>query len=194
MNYESRLEIMMAAIKGSAMLPENLERPIRDGIIDGFLRIERVQMEEKRAAEPCFYVPVERVQEGYGFWNSGGYDSDRRIGRSEVAAGADGERLKQVRYLAEKNGRHSLAVVYPGCFVAVGVAHDVYECDNVSVYQIIGFSRTENGFQARCKKVLQMEPRISVLTKEQEDRLARIIGVANKISIYPDLLKLRNWV
>ena len=182
----------MAAVRGAVLLPEGLEPLIRNGIIDGFLRIEKIQMEEKKAADPSFYFPVERIQEGFGFWNSGGYDG--RMGKSAVAAGIDGERLKLVRYYAERNGKHSLAVVYPGCFVAVGVAHDTYECDNVSVYQIAGFIRSEGGFQARCKKVLQMEPRFSLLTKEQEDRLVRIISSANKVAISPDLHKLRNWV
>ena len=140
------------------------------------------------------YFPVERVQEGFAFWNSGGFNTRGNIGRSAVAAGLEGERLKLVRYKSEYNGKHSLAVVYPGCFLAVSVANNTLESDNTMVYQVLGFIRQENEYQAKCKKVFQMEPKRSLLTEGQEERLERIIGVANRIAVSPNLRRLGNWV
>lgn len=194
MKYEKRIEILLAAVQVEMELSERLIDGIRKGLIDGFLRIERLETEEKRAVDTSFYVPVERIKEGFGFWNSGGYNTDGYIGNSAVAAGLDGEKLRQVRYINERNGRHSLAVVYPGCYVAVGIARNMMECDNVSVYQIHEFVWRDEMFQARCRKVMQMDPRVSFLTEEQEKRLARLIGLANKIAIAPNLYKLRDWV
>lgn len=194
MKYERNLEIMMAAIQAETGRSEEELREIRGGIIDGFLRIERLKAEEERALDRWCYFPVERVQEGFAFWNSGGFNTRGNIGRSAVAAGLEGERLKLVRYKSEYNGKHSLAVVYPGCFLAVSVANNTLESDNTMVYQILGFIRQENGYQAKCKKVFQMEPKRSLLTEGQEERLERIIGVANRIAISPNLRRLGNWV
>lgn len=184
----------MAALQAETGRSEEELKEIRGGIIDGFLRIERLKVEEERALDRYCYFPVERVQEGFAFWNFGGFNTQGNIGRSVVAAGMEGERLKLVRYKAEYNGKHSLAVVYPGCFLAVSVANNTLESDNTKVYQILGFIRQEKGYQARCKKVFQMEPKSSLLTKEQEERLERIIGVANRIAISPNLRRLGNWV
>lgn len=194
MKYEKRIEILMAAIRTETDLSDKLAAAVQKGLIDGFLRIERLETEEKRAVDTSCYFDVERIQEGFGFWNSGGYNTAGYIGSSAVAAGLDGEKLRQVRYLQERNGRHSLAVVYPGCYIAVGVARDTMECDNVSVYQIQSFSWHDGKCQARCRKVLQMDPKISWLSEEQEERLRRLISLANKVAITPNLFKLRDWV
>lgn len=194
MKYEKKIEIILAAIRTETELSDKLIDKIRKGLIDGFLRIEHLETEEKRAVDFSYYFDVERIQEGYGFWNSGGYNTAGCIGSSAVAAGLDGEKLRQVRYLQERNGRHSLAVVYPGCYVAVSIARDTLECDNVSVYQIQGFSWHDGKYQARCKKVLQMDPWMSWLSEEQEERISRLIDLANKIAITPNLFKLRDWV
>lgn len=194
MKYEKRIEILLAAIRTETEMSDKLLESIKKGLIDGFLRIERLETEEKRAVDSSYYFEVERIQEGFGFWNSGGYNTAEYIGSSAVAAGLDGEKLRQVRYQHERNGKHSLAVVYPGCYVAIGIARDTFESDNVSVYQIQSFTQRDEKYQARCKKVLQMEPRMSWLTEEQEERLNRLICLANKVATTPDLYKLRDWV
>lgn len=194
MNYKKKIEIMKKAIQAELIFPEEQMHCVEKGIIDGFLRIENLEMTEQRAVEPVVYMPVERIQEGFGFWNSGGYNQEGRIGTSAVAAGADGERLKIVRYLIEQNGRHSLSVVYPGCFIAVSVANDTIESDNTSVYQIVGFQKVDCGFQAKCWKVLQMSPRMSRLSEQEEDMLNRLLAASNRIATSPNLYKLRDWV
>ena len=194
MNNEEKLEIMTAAVEAGAWLSPEQVDAFREGLLDGFMRIDRMQIEEERALCRSRAFPVERVQEGFAFWNFGGYDLDKSFGRAEVAAGLDGERLKLVRYIAERNGKHSLAVVYPGCFLAVSETRGLLEADQTSVYQITGFTRQEETYLARTRRVFQMEPRRSLLTEEQEDRLERLMSVANRIAITPNLYKLRDWV
>ncbi len=194
MDNEKKLEIMTAALQAGAWLAPEQADAFREGLLDGFMRIDRLQKEEERALCRSRSFPVERVQEGFAFWNFGGYDLDKSFGQAEVAAGLDGERLKLVRYLAERNGRHSLAVVYPGCFLAVSEARGLLEADHTSIYQITGFTKEEKGYRARTRRIFQMEPRRSLLTEEQEDRLERLLGVANRIAITPNLYKLRDWV
>lgn len=194
MKYERNLQIMMAAIQAETDLSAEQLKFIRTALIDGFLRIEQLDAETKRAGDPCRYFPVERVQEGFGFWNSGGFNTKGDIGYSAVAAGLDGEKLRLVRYLSEINGRHALSVVYPGCFIAMATARNTMECENISVYQIIGFAFRGGCYQARGKKVWQDIPRMSRLGEEQESRLARLIGLANRIAITPNMDKLRNLI
>lgn len=194
MKYERDIQIIMAAMQAEAEFSEEQLRSIRAALIDGFLRIERLAIEAKRAADPCRYFPVERVQEGFGFWNAGGFNTDGEIGYAAVAAGMDGERLRIVRYITEKNGRHALSVVYPGCFIATSTAKDTMECESVSVYQILGFAFRDGEYQARCRKVWQDTPHMSRLDERQEERLVRLIGTANRIAISPNIYKLRNLV
>ena len=194
MKYEKNLQIMMAAIQAETELSAEQLNSIRMALIDGFLRIERLEAETKRATDPHRYFSVERIQEGFGFWNSGGFNTKGDIGYAAVAAGLDGERLRLVRYLSECNGRHSLSVVYPGCYIATATADNTMECRNAVVYQITGFAFRDGGCQARCRKVWQESPHMSRLSDEQESRLARLIGTVNRIAITPNIEKLRNLV
>ena len=160
MTYERKIDIMVAAFcAAQGDQGEAWEAGIRKGLIDGFLRIRRLEMAEGAAEARCCFFPVERIQEGFGIWNSGGYDSRHGIGRSVAAAGMDGEKLRQIRYVAERNGRHSLAVVYPGCYIAVSVSRDMHDPASIAVYRVEGFQETEPGvYQARAARVYQMEP------------------------------------
>ena len=194
MKYEKNLEIMMAAIQAETGYPDDQLRMIRGGVIDGFLRIERMEIENKRALDPVRCFPVERVQEGYGIWNNGGFDVDRGVGKATVAAGADGEKLRIVRYCTTKNEDHSLSVIYPGCYIASAMASDPLMSDCIKVYQVISFVYRDVGWAARCRKVLQTDPRMTLLSDDQEDRLARLLTVANRIALTPNLTKLRDWV
>ena len=108
MTYERKIDIMVAAFcAAQGDQGEAWEAGIRKGLIDGFLRIRRLEMAEGAVEARCCFFPVERIQEGFGIWNSGGYDSRHGLGRSVAAAGMDGEKLRQIRYVAERNGRHS---------------------------------------------------------------------------------------
>ena len=102
MTYERKIDIMVAAFcAAQGDRGEAWEAGIRKGLIDGFLRIRRLEMAEGAAEARCCFFPVERIQEGFGIWNSGGYDSRHGLGRSVAAAGMDGEKLRQIRYVAE---------------------------------------------------------------------------------------------
>lgn len=139
MTYERKIDIMVAAFcAAQGDRGEAWEAGIRKGLIDGFLRIRRLEMAEGAAEARCCFFPVERIQEGFGIWNSGGYDSRHGLGRSVAAAGMDGEKLRQIRYVAERNGRHSLAVVYPGCYIAVSVSRDMHDPASIAVYRVEG--------------------------------------------------------
>lgn len=194
MDYIKKVEIMKAAIQAEMIISEDqkqsIEKSVEKGIIDGFLRIEQLLEKEKRVVEPYFFFPVERVQEGFGFWNSGGYNLCDNIGRSAVAAGADGERLKIVRCINERNGKHCLTVVYPGCYIAISIASNRMESDNTSVYRICEFHQIADQYQAKCEKVHQMEPMLTRLNEEDEKMLSRLMGVSNRVAITPNLYKL----
>ena len=95
MTYERKIDIMVAAFcAAQGDRGEAWEAGIRKGLIDGFLRIRRLEMAEGAAEARCCFFPVERIQEGFGIWNSGGYDSRHGLGRSVAAAGMDGEKLR----------------------------------------------------------------------------------------------------
>lgn len=134
MNYEQRMKIIAAAIAAETAV--TIDKNLEKGILDGFYRIDSIEKQEQKALDPLMPFHVERIQEGYGIWNSGGYDEQRRLGKSIVAAGPDGERLRQVRYKKEVNGDHSLAVIYPGCYIAQSVAFDYYESNDTTVYRV----------------------------------------------------------
>lgn len=140
MNYEQRMKIIAAAIAAETAV--TIDKNLEKGILDGFYRIDSIEKQEQKALDPLMPFHVERIQEGYGIWNSGGYDEQRRLGKSIVAAGPDGERLRQVRYKKEVNGDHSLAVIYPGCYIAQSVAFDYYE---QMIRRCIGSSGSECG-------------------------------------------------
>lgn len=122
MDYAQKLEIMAAAITAETAM--NMDANLEKGVLDGLRRIEEMEKKEKEALDPLVSFCVEHIQEGYGIWNSGGYDEKKRYGTSTVAAGPEGERLRLVHYEKKVNGNHSLAVIYPGCYIAQSVAFD----------------------------------------------------------------------
>lgn len=189
MNYNQKVKIIAAAITAetAVIADKNLEK----GILDGLIKLEMIEKEEKKALDPLIPFHVERIQEGYGIWNSGGYDEQRRLGKSIVAAGPDGERLRQVRYKKEVNGDHSLAVIYPGCYIAQSVAFDYYESNDTTVYRVERIGVRDGWCLADCRKVLRINPRMSRLTEEEEKRLERLLKVSNQIAIAPNLARLK---
>lgn len=193
MNYDQKVKIIAAAVAAetAVIVDKNLE----NGILEGLIKTELMEKEEKKALDPLTSIRVFHIQEGYGVWNSGGYDEQRRLGKSIVAAGPDGERLRQVRYKREVNGEHSLAVIYPGCYIAQSVAFDYYESNDTTVYRIEQI-RTQNEWcLADCRKVLRINPWMSKLTEEEEKRLERLLKVSNQIAIAPNLARLKEgWV
>lgn len=193
MNYEQRMKIIAAAIAAETAV--TIDKNLEKGILDGFYRIDLIEKQEQKALDPLMPFHVERIQEGYGIWNSGGYDEQRRLGRSTVAAGPDGERLRQVRYKKEVNGDHSLAVIYPGCYIAQSVAFDYYESNDTTVYRVERIGMRDGWYLADCRKVLRINPQMSKLTEEEEKRLERLLKISNQVAIAPNLARLKEgWV
>lgn len=193
MNYERQLQIMCAAVMARMDFSESVLREIKKGILDGVLRIERVKLEEKRAKESYYYFAVEHIQEGFGIWNSGGFDLITNTGRSVVAAGLDGERLRVVRHMTETNGRHTLAVIYQGCYIVKTHAENYMESDNTFVFRVENFSTIDGVWKAKCSLVFRLEPRLSRLTETQEARIWNAVQVSNRIAISPNLTRLKEW-
>lgn len=70
MTYERKIDIMVAAFcAAQGDQGEAWEAGIRKGLIDGFLRIRRLEMAEGAAEARCCFFPVERIQEGFGIWS-----------------------------------------------------------------------------------------------------------------------------
>ena len=72
MDYAQKLEIMAAAITAETAM--NMDANLEKGVLDGLRRIEEMEKKEKEALDPLVSFCVEHIQEGYGIWNSGGYD------------------------------------------------------------------------------------------------------------------------
>ena len=192
MKSEDKLEVLLTAIREETN-PDAAElNGIRTGLLNGLLRIAQVEIKERQAMDPCINFPVERVQEGFAFWNSGGFYPEHHLGRASVAAGMDGERLRVVRYMQELNGRHTLVVVYPGCFFAIAAAKDSMEASTISVYQLLTFQKQESGYAARCRKVLQSSPYWSRLP--DPEKLNGLMEAANRIATSANLKKMRDWI
>lgn len=81
MNYEQRMKIIAAAIAAETAV--TIDKNLEKGILDGFYRIDSIEKQEQKALDPLMPFHVERIQEGYGIWNSGGYESrDGLVNRS----------------------------------------------------------------------------------------------------------------
>ncbi len=193
MDYAQKLEIMAAAITAETAM--NMDVNLEKGVLDGLRRIEEREKKEKEALDPLVSFCVEHIQEGYGIWNSGGYDEKKRYGTSTVAAGPEGERLRLVHYEKKVNGNHSLAVIYPGCYIAQSVAFDYFESSDTIVYQVVSISQRNGSYQADCRKVLRINPRMSRLSKKKEEHLMRLVRISNQIAIAPNLIRIKEgWV
>lgn len=193
MDHKEKIKIIIAAITAetSVDIDDNFKR----GISNGLIRVNVLEKAEKEAMEPMTEFRVEHIQEGYGIWNAGGYDEKKRLGQSIVAAGPDGEKLRQVRYKKEVNGLHSLAVIYPGCYLAKSIAFDYYESADTIVYRVERVGVKNEIYLAECRKVLRINPRMSKLTETEEERLKRLIRISNQIAITPNLVRLKEgWV
>ena len=93
------------------------------------------------------------------------------------------------------NGNHSLAVIYPGCYIAQSVAFDYFESSDTIVYQVVSISQRNGSYQADCRKVLRINPRMSRLSKKKEERLMRLVRISNQIAIAPNLIRIKEgWV
>lgn len=186
MKYQEQIETLMEKVKNRVELTEGEELSVRKGLIDGFLQIEWKEQEERKKGWKD--IPVEHVMEGFAFWNRGGFAPERNRGQAMLAAGMDGGRLRRVRFMSECNGRHSLAVVYPGCYISEAVAVDLY-VPAIAVYRIREFVQQEDGWAARCQAVYMMTPCMCTV---DEKLIARLVGMSGDLALTPNLYKL-DW-
>ena len=125
-------------------------------------------------------LKVEQILKGhkdYGYWASGGYDTDKRSGCFQIAVSPEGEPLKEVRRLREPNGRHVLSLVYPGCYILQALCSNPPVID-MEFYRIKEIN-SESG-EAVCERVLEED-----FTQCQYDKLASVMNIARMECITP---------
>lgn len=192
MKYEQKIKVLMDCIQSEIALKEEVQQAVQRGLIDGFLRIAQAEELEQRAQEvlepercpkcggmqqetslcECHYhkFPVCRIQEGYGYWVAGGYDTKNHRGVFKLPASPDGEPLKEVAKLKEVNGRHTLQVVYPGCYIIQVVCPEAPVL-NTHLFRIKRIDRETN--HAICERV-----DLSQMTDGERARIDKAMEVA----------------
>ena len=164
--------MLLDCIQGEMALKELDLQTVQRALIDGFLRIAQAENLEQKAHEAldleqcpkcggilqekelceCHYqkFSVCRIQEGYGYWVTGGFDTKKHRGIFRLPTSPDGEPLKEVARLKEVNGRHALQVVYPGCYIIQAVCPEA-PVINTHLFRIKRIDRETN--HAICEHV-----------------------------------------
>lgn len=186
MEQEKKLEILMGYIIDSLQVDENQKKAIRAAMQEGLMKIQSIEQAEKAAVERYYDFSVEKVQEGFAFWNRGGFDRRLDRGSAMLAVGLGGEKLRKLRMMREKNGRHSLAVVYPGCYISEAKSVSIV-VPMLVVYQIIRFAVSDDGYIARCRLVWQDTSNICKVRKQD---ISELIEATGNVSLTPELYRL----
>ncbi len=181
MNQEEKIEILLSSIQSDIVIPDGQEQALRMALIDGLLKLAKLDAEYRKSSSPFRYYPVELIKEGFAVWNCGGFDCVKNKGHAIMAAGYDGTLLKVIQTKKEKNGRHTLCLVYQGCFLAE--ANSFRDGSVlVNLYQIVGFvSKAGGGFEAKCKCLYNSGPRF-VSTKMADEWIDRLSGLIESVS------------
>ena len=192
MTHQEKIEALMAAVNDNIVLPEIQKKVLQSALVEGFIRILYAEEAEARAKQPYTYFPVELgADQGFLIWNSGGFDSLGNSGEARLCAGMDGRHTRIVRTMKERNGRHELAVVYQGCFIAEASLVDSLASPDIALYQVLNFCSRGNGYEARCRKVWanhgRMEPK---LTDEVLERFNKVIGLCGDVACTPNLYRM----
>lgn len=181
MTHNDKISALMAAINDNIVLPDDEKKVISSALVEGFIRILEVEEAEKKAQQPHTYFPVEFFPgEGFCFWCSGGWSASSGKGESLISVGIGGSHTRILRARQEVNGRHQLVTVYPGCYIGHGKVTGTLDNPCIQIYQIIGFSRSENGYQAKCRKVLQT---ISDLDPEMQQRFGILLNTCRSVAM-----------
>ena len=78
---------------------------------------EESEQKERFTAHKTVVFKLQRILEGSGMWSYGGFDTGKQRGQFLLPVSPEGETLREVARLREENGRHTLSIVYPGCYV-----------------------------------------------------------------------------
>lgn len=189
MDMLSKVKILMGHIRNEVNLEEQQDLQIQEVLKEGMLRIQEIEQAELAAEEQSFDVPVERVTEGFALWERGGYDTRTGRGSSMLAAGIGGEKLRRIRTVSERNGRHNLVVVYQGCYIAEAKSFGGVHVPMLAVYMITKFIKKESGYFARCVRVYRRDP---PLCRVPEGEIAKLAGAAGDVSVTPNMYRL-DW-
>lgn len=181
MDNQKRVEILMAAISDSLVLQAEERQAVEFALYEGISHIIKLEHEEKIALDPVKLFEVEKVLEGFGFWNRGGFDRQINRGQALVAAGRDGNKLKIIRAMKERNGRHLLGVLYPGCYIAEAFSVDQIGMPTVSVYQVERFVLFEGKSMAEGRRIYRSQPHLCKIPKEEF--LYNLIGITGDLAI-----------
>lgn len=123
---------------------------------------------------------VERILSGcedYGYWASGGYDTEKQSGRFQIAVSPNGETLREARRLRELNGRHVLSLVYRGCYILQALCKEppVIEMEFYRIREI-----DQEVEEAICDLVPEED-----MTQQQYDKLVPVMDIARMECITP---------
>ena len=183
MTSEEKINILLSRIRAGMVLPGGQEEKLREALIEGLLQIAQCEAAFKRAVSPLRSFPVELVKEGFCLWICGGFNAAKKKGTSIVASGYDGRPLKILQTAREKNGRHALCLVYPGCFVAQAtVVPNGDAC--LDLYQIVSFSSRTGACEARCQCLYNIGPSYSISRMEpgEEKKFSGLLGAAEAMA------------
>ena len=82
--------------------------------------------------------------------------------------------------MSEINGRHQLVAVYPGCYIGHARTVDPADSPAIDIYQIVGFVRSESGYQAKCRRVLQT---VSNLDPDRQQLFGLLLAVCRQVAM-----------
>lgn len=204
MRYQEKINVLLEAIKRTVSFPDITLQEIERALIDGCLRIAQAeQMEKKITAvlNPEFCkecgaelypgkicdcqrpnFAVEYMEEyGYGMWSYGGFECSRNCGSFRMAITPGGAASKEVARLKEKNGRHALNIIYPGCYILQAVCRHAPAID-VEIYRVMSIN--SKSLRAVCEVV-----RMENMQQKELDKLRRAIDVAMENCIEPNNTK-----
>ena len=193
MTHQKKLDILMASVKDNIVLPDDEQRALAAGIVEGFIKILEAEDAERKAEQPFKLFPAElKPFEGFGIWIGGGFDPQKNKGNALLCLGINGEHTRVLQKANEPNGRHLLNAVYPGCYVITAKTNDILQTPDIAVYQIVGFCGNAERCEAKCQKVYGsyvIQPRIPPELLAQIERMMQVCG---EMAGTPNLREI-NW-
>ncbi len=190
MERGKEIEVLAGYVNDWLQVVDNAEErmeAVRIAIAEGMDRVERVEREERAALERCVDIPVEKVQEGFALWQAGGFEGQQGRGTALMAVGLGGEKLRRLRRVKERVGKHSLVVVYHGCYIAQAISVDI-EVPMLAVYQLMRFVAADGRYAARCRMVWRQHPAVCRLSRPEE--IAGLLDAAYEASLMTELYRL----
>ncbi len=127
-----------------------------------FRKADEAQKEGEEVRQ--VYFKAERIFKNVGYWAFGGYDPKKDRGYFQIAVSPKGEPLKEYQHMREKNGRHVLNLVYPGCYILKAFCCEPPVID-IKFYKIIQLNQESE------KIICEWVPEVD-MTQRLYDRMA----------------------